>query len=174
MIGVLAIQICNPEACIKGKSSSNSKRLAVFRSQSEHQVDTPVLHTDSSTHNLLTPGQYPLYGDLSLFQSSLSAPLNQTSSRTGDTITLTYPARPAVFDQVKYKGRPESLGGVDWDVRDDWKSLYLPKDWYAVVGDGQVLWGPVVDIGELPSGVKTRISSASSCKLDKSFTRRYR
>jgi hypothetical protein len=129
------------------------------------QADLPVLQLDSSTGNLLIPGQYPLYNDLSLFQSTLSAPLNQTSSRTGDIITLTYPARPAIFDQVKYKGHPESLGGVDFIVGDGWKSLYLPQDWYAVVGDGQVLWGPVVDVGELPSGVKTRISSASSCKL---------
>jgi hypothetical protein len=102
---------------------------------------------------------------MSLYQSSLSASLNQTTSRNGDTINLTYPPRPASFDQAVYKGWAQGFSGADWKIEEGWKSLYLPNDWYAVTGDGQALWGAVVDVGQLPPGTGKRISMASSCKI---------
>jgi hypothetical protein len=52
---------------------------------------------------------------------------------------------------------------------EDWKSLYLPQNWYAVPSDsqGQVYWGAVVDEKELPRDMGRGITrmSSSECLL---------
>lgn len=124
-------------------------------------AERPVLHTDSSSHDQLTPGTYHTSSLSS--SSSFSAPLDQTTSSSGDTITLNFPSLPFAFPSSAYRGSPNGFSGINWTA-DAWESLYLPQGWYAVVGDGQVLWGPVVDSGHLPGGVQKRVKKASSCK----------
>lgn len=164
IIGARSEQICSIDGCLRGKSSSNSKGCNLSRlpleSSCAHRL---VLHTDTSSRTRFAPGVYRATGQDSSFPSSVTSAFNQTVSRTADSITLGYPDRPVTFSGAGFRGSSDTLAGSGWTA-EGWRSLYAPPDWYSVVGEGDVLWGQVAEVEQLPPNTPLRISSASSCE----------
>nr|XP_019003090.1 uncharacterized protein I203_04127 [Kwoniella mangroviensis CBS 8507]OCF66551.1 hypothetical protein I203_04127 [Kwoniella mangroviensis CBS 8507] len=136
-----ASQVCSPEHCLDGISSSQ------------------ILAYDSSSSKYLTPGTY---SDSSLSPSSSS--LNIT--RSSDTLTVSIPSTSLGFSKTIYRGSEDVWDNGDWSL-DDWKSIYLPSDWYAILEGGKVVWGAIPDKGQLPIDVtRLKLVKAASSVCD--------
>ena len=135
-----------------------------------------MLVTDPDNRISYVPGAYAQTS--SDPSAHFTTPLNQTvgpnASDDTSAILVTHPSRPAAFSKSTYKGDVQTwdpLTMLDKRQRpmEDWKSLYLPQNWYAVPSDaqGQVYWGAVVDEKELPRDMGRGITrmSSSGCLL---------
>ncbi|WWC89025.1 uncharacterized protein L201_003943 [Kwoniella dendrophila CBS 6074] len=135
-----AAQVCSPDHCLDGKSSSQ------------------ILAHDSSSSKFLTPGTY---SDSSL--SPLSSYLNITHS--SDHLIVSAPVSPISFAKSIYGGSEDIWDNGNWSV-DHWKSLYLPSNWYGVLEGGKIVWGAIPDKGQLPNdltGLKFSKAASADC-----------
>ncbi|WVR06831.1 hypothetical protein IAU60_003867 [Kwoniella sp. DSM 27419] len=136
----LASQVCNPDTCIDGSSSC------------------PLLSKASPGARYLTPGTY------AGIESSLGSDmLNVTRNADGFSIQL--PSVPVGFTSPHYSRGEDPWTGLGWSMP-QWKSVYLPTEWYAVLNGGQVIWGAVPVRQELPNDLTGRAilrAASSAC-----------
>ncbi|OWZ60805.1 hypothetical protein AYX15_06940 [Cryptococcus neoformans] len=140
-------QVCSASDCIDGSSASpcesNQSQLPNCKVKC-----LPVLAFDSFSLTYLLPGTY------SSTSYSPTSPLNATISNSSSSLTISTPDSPVGFTSFSYSG----LGNV-WTVNDwgmgNWKSIYLPDGWYAVLGQGKVLWGAIPEKSLLPMSISS-------------------
>ncbi|OCF38639.1 hypothetical protein I317_07587 [Kwoniella heveanensis CBS 569] len=135
-------QVCSPDACLEGKSSSS------------------LLAHESSSSRHLTFGTY-------LESSSPNFEVSEilNISLTSDSLQIDPPLRPIGFPNVNYFGEDETWTDGNWKL-EDWQSLYLPTGWYGVLEGGKVIWRGVSDKGELPNdatGLQLVKAASASC-----------
>ncbi|XAO27384.1 hypothetical protein I312_106238 [Cryptococcus bacillisporus CA1280] len=121
-------QVCSASECIEGYSTS------------------PLLASDPSSLTYLLPGTY------SSTSYSPTSPLNASISTTSSSLIISTPDSPVGFTSHSYSGSGNVWTGNDWGMG-SWKSIYLPNGWYAVLGQGKVLWGAIPEKNLLPMGV---------------------
>ncbi|WVQ99677.1 hypothetical protein IAU59_006816 [Kwoniella sp. CBS 9459] len=135
-------QVCSPDACLDGKSSSS------------------LLAHESSGSRHLALGTY---NEPSSPNFEVSEILNITFA--SDPLQINPPSRPVGFPNLNYFGEEEAWMDGSWSSN-DWKSLYLPTGWYGVLQGGKVIWGAVPDKGELPNdltGLQLIRAASASC-----------
>ncbi|KIR26395.1 hypothetical protein I307_04397 [Cryptococcus deuterogattii 99/473] len=123
-------QVCSASECIEGYSTS------------------PLLALDSSSLTYLLPGTY------SSTSYSPTSPLNASIFTTSSSLTISTPDSPVGFTSRSYSGSGNVWTGNDWGMS-SWKSIYLPNGWYAVLGQGKVLWGAIPEKNLLPMSVSS-------------------
>ncbi|KAE8539232.1 hypothetical protein D1P53_004330 [Cryptococcus gattii VGV] len=121
-------QVCSVSECIEGYSTS------------------PLLALDSSSLTYLLPGTY------SSTSYSPTSPLNASIFTTSSSLIISTPDTPVGFTSLSYSGSGNIWTGNDWSMG-SWKSIYLPNGWYAVLGQGKVLWGAIPEKNLLPMSV---------------------
>lgn len=126
----------------------------------------PVLALDSSSLTYLLPGTY------SSTSYSPTSPLNASIFTTSSSLTISTPDSPVGFTSRSYSGSGNVWTGNDWGMS-SWKSIYLPNGWYAVLGQGKVLWGAIPEKNLLPMSVSSMgISYVGICKHTALFSSR--
>ncbi|WVF71185.1 hypothetical protein IAT40_005985 [Kwoniella sp. CBS 6097] len=137
-------QVCSPDACLDGKSSSS------------------LLAHESSGERHLTFGTYS-NSESSSANFQVSEILNITQS--SDSFQINPPSHPVGFPKTNYFGKEANWTDGNWNL-EDWKSLYLPNGWYGVLQGGKVVWGGINDKGELPNdltGLQLIRAASASC-----------
>nr|XP_031862420.1 uncharacterized protein CI109_001917 [Kwoniella shandongensis]KAA5529492.1 hypothetical protein CI109_001917 [Kwoniella shandongensis] len=115
-------QVCSTSGCLQGKSSS------------------PLLAHDPSANKYLLPGTYTTTTGLSPV-SSLNATITHSPSDL-DTVVISPPSFPVAFTSPSYAGSPSTWEEGGWETK-NWRSVFLPDDWYAILDGGNVVWGAV-------------------------------
>lgn len=117
----------------------------------------PVLAFDSFSLTYLLPGTY------SSTSYSPTSPLNASISNSSSSLTISTPDSPVGFTSYSYSGLGNVWTANDWGMG-NWKSVYLPDGWYAVLGQGKVLWGAIPEKSLLPMSISSMgISYAGNC-----------
>ncbi|EIW65892.1 hypothetical protein TREMEDRAFT_65977 [Tremella mesenterica DSM 1558] len=128
-------QTCSSSACLDGTSKAG------------------ILAYNKAQGTAYTPGTYP--SSSVILSALVPSALNQSITAKNDQVTISFPSYPVSFTEHGYTGSPMTWSSSGWTDR-EWKSVLLPSQWCAILGDGYALWGAVPDSKQLPSGLSSK------------------
>ncbi|RXK39862.1 hypothetical protein M231_02796 [Tremella mesenterica] len=128
-------QTCSSSACLDGTSKAG------------------ILAYNKAQGTAYTPGTYP--SSSVILSALVPSALNQSINANNDQVTISFPSYPVSFTEHGYTGSPMTWSSAGWTDR-EWKSVLLPSQWCAILGDGYALWGAVPDSKQLPSGLSSK------------------